>query len=122
MKLEQPDLRTYVHSNDAVEHVSAAGEAEAVRAADRRAVRTGVCPRVGKAGASESPQAGQARRPGNHTIILLLLNSTSGLVYIILPMLLIMTGETIPHTLSKMCKSNGVQRLASICRMHAVLR
>ena len=92
MKLEQPDLRTNVHSNDAVEHVSAAGEAEAVRAADRRAVRAGVCLGVGKAGASESAQAGQAQRPGNH-IILLLLNSISGLVYITPCMLLIITSE-----------------------------
>jgi len=39
----------------------------------------------------------QARHSGQViTIILLLLNSTSGLVYIILPMLLIMTGERYP--------------------------
>lgn len=39
----------------------------------------------------------QARHGGQViTVILLLLNSTSGLVYIILPMLLIMTGERYP--------------------------
>jgi len=39
----------------------------------------------------------QARHGGQViAVILLLLNSTSGLVYIILPMLLIMTGERYP--------------------------